>query len=260
MIELKAKASRCRSRHPPASTTTRTGSGREAEDVSDLWRGFETDGSVQTLVGRNASERAVKTMAPGRRILHLATHGFFLGDECASALDGTRAVGGLVSPPRETSRPNDRATRQSQAENPLLLSGLVLAGANHRAAAGPEEDDGILTAEEVASLNLEGVEWAVLSACNTGLGQLRAGEGVFGLRRAFQVAGARTVIMSLWSVEDNATRLWMRALYEGRLKKNLNTADAMREASLSVLRARRASGQSTDPFFWAAFVAAGDWH
>jgi CHAT domain-containing protein len=82
---------------------------------------------------------------------------------------------------------------------------------------------------------------------------------VLGLRRAFQIAGARTVIMSLWPVEDRATRSWMRALYEGRLKKRLDTADAVREASLAVLHARRARGQSTHPFYWAAFVAAGDW-
>ena len=68
-------------------------------------------------------------------------------------------------------------------------------------------------------LDLQGTEWAVLSACETGLGEIKAGEGVFGLRRAFQIAGARTVIMSLWSVEDRATRTWMRALYEGRLSK-----------------------------------------
>lgn len=101
---------------------------------------------------------------------------------------------------------------------------------------------------------------AVLSACDTGLGTIKAGEGVFGLRRAFQVAGARTVIMSLWSVDDQATRAWMRALYEGRLSKQLNTADAVRGAALSVLQQRRLSGQSTHPFYWAAFVAAGDWH
>jgi len=88
---------------------------------------------------------------------------------------------------------------------------------------------------------------------------VKAGEGVFGLRRAFQIAGARTVIMSLWSVDDDATRVWMRALYEGRLQKHLNTADAMQQASLSVLRARRARGESTHPFYWAGFVAAGDW-
>ena len=69
----------------------------------------------------------------------------------------------------------------------------------------------------MAGLNLQGTEWAVLSACDTGLGEIKAGEGVFGLRRAFQIAGARTVIMSLWSVEDQAARAWMRALYEGRL-------------------------------------------
>ena len=144
-------------------------------------------------------------------------------------------------------------------ENPLLLSGLAMAGANRRAAASADEEDGILTAEEVASLNLDGVEWAVLSACDTGLGEIKAGEGVFGLRRAFQVAGARTVIMSLWSVEDRAAMQWMRALYEGRLRRGLDTAEAVRAASLTVLAERRARGQSTHPFFWAGFVAAGDW-
>jgi len=97
----------------------------------------------------------------------------------------------------------------------------------------------------------------VLSACDTGLGQLRAGEGVFGLRRAFQVAGARTVVMR--QVEDRSARVWMRTLYEGRLVQGLDTADAVREASLSVLRDRRARQQSTHPFYWAGFVAAGDW-
>jgi CHAT domain-containing protein len=108
-------------------------------------------------------------------------------------------------------------------------------------------------------LDLQGTEWAVLSACDTGLGEIRAGEGVFGLRRAFQIAGARTIIMSLWSVEDESTRVWMHALYEGRLQRRLDTAAAVREAGLTVLRARRAKGQSTHPFYWGAFVAAGDW-
>ena len=117
----------------------------------------------------------------------------------------------------------------------------------------------MLTAEEVAALNLTGVDWAVLSGCDTGVGELRVGEGVFGLRRAFQVAGAKTVIMSLWPVEDQTTRQWMSKLYEGRLLKKLSTADAMREASLVVLRQRRTKGLSTHPFQWAAFVAAGDW-
>jgi len=134
-----------------------------------------------------------------------------------------------------------------------------MAGANRRAATVTGNDDGILTAEEVASLDLDGVEWAVLSACDTGLGAVRAGEGVFGLRRAFRIAGARTVIMSLWPVEDQATRSWMRALYEARLRDKLTTADAMRHASLTMLNERRAKGLSTHPLYWAGFVAAGDW-
>jgi CHAT domain-containing protein len=117
----------------------------------------------------------------------------------------------------------------------------------------------VLTAEEVAALNLSGVEWAVLSGCDTGAGELMAGEGVFGLRRAFQLAGARTVIMSLWPVEDQATRQWMTTLYRGRFFEKLSTADAVREAGLRMLRQRRAKGLSTHPFHWAAFVAAGDW-
>ena len=236
------------------------GAAREAEDVAALWKTLGSvtgNAAAETLIGGAATESAVKQLGPGRRILHLATHGFFLGEECGSPLDGTRAVGGLVSGPASPTNPTRRTV--GPPENPLVLSGLAFAGANLRAAAGADEDDGILTAEEVASLNLTGVEWAVLSACDTGLGLIRAGEGVLGLRRAFHVAGAHTVIMSLWSVDDRATLMWMHALYEGRLNRRLSTADAVREASLTVLNDRRARHQSTHPFYWAAFVAAGDW-
>jgi CHAT domain-containing protein/Tfp pilus assembly protein PilF len=234
-----------------------TGTTREVREVAALW----TDSPAQVLEGRGANEQAFKREAPGHRVLHLATHGFFLGNDCMPVGAATRSVGGLTAAQtKPATRP--RPTRPPNAglsENPLLMSGLALAGANRRAAAGPEEDDGILTAEEVTALNLDGVEWAVLSACDTGLGEVKAGEGVFGLRRAFQVAGVRTVIMSLWPVDDQATRVWMRALYQGRLQKRMSTAEAMHNASLSVLRERRARGQSTHPFYWAAFVAAGDW-
>jgi CHAT domain-containing protein len=145
-----------------------------------------------------------------------------------------------------------------KALSPLLLSGLAMAGANHRDQAGPGEEDGVLTAEEIAGLDLSGVEWAVLSACDTGVGEIEAGEGVFGLRRAMQVAGVRTLIMSLWPVDDRATREWMTALYHGRLVRHLDSADAVRHAGLSVLQARREAGESTHPFYWAAFVGAGD--
>lgn len=218
---------------------------QEARELSRLWP--TPLGAARTLVGNEASEHVFKQQAHGYRVLHLATHGFFLDGSCLpeSTRAGTRGVGGLSS--------------TKAVENPLRLSGLALAGANRRAQARADEDDGILTAEEVAMLDLQGVDWAVLSACDTGVGEIRAGEGVFGLRRAFQVAGARTVVMSLWSVDDQATRAWMRALYEGRFQKKLSTADAVHQASLSVLRDRRARGQSTHPFYWAAFVAAGDW-
>ena len=226
------------------------GTGREVQEIADLWRAGVHGNPEPTRVrtGIEAAEDGFKQDAPRQRILHLATHGFFLDGAClpqSPVAPGTRGVGGLAS--------------TAPAQNPLRLSGLALAGANRRAQAKPDEDDGILTAEEVAMLDLQGVEWAVLSACDTGVGEIKAGEGVFGLRRAFQVAGARTVIMSLWSVEDQATRAWMRALYEGRFQRNLSTADAVHQASLTVLRDRRARGLSTHPFFWAAFVAAGDW-
>ena len=226
------------------------GSLSEVTEISGIW---PSSGSslVTVLSGPTASETAVKKAIAGRRVVHFATHGFFIGETCPSA-PGSRG-----SAPVSSSRAALFA--EEGRDNPLILSGLALAGANRRGTVGLDEDDGILTAEEVAALNLNGVEWAVLSACDTGLGEIRAGEGVFGLRRAFQVAGARTVIMSLWSVDDQATRAWMRALYEARLRQGLSTADAVHAASISVLRERRAKKQSTLPFYWAAFVAAGDW-
>jgi CHAT domain-containing protein len=239
----------------------------EAQAVAGLWRQFGAGqgiepATLQTLLGPAATERAFKQTAPGRRILHLATHGFFLGDDCAPVIEGSRAVGGLTGPASPASKPAGAARvtgPRAIPENPLLLSGLALAGANRRAAARADEDDGILSAEEVAGLNLAGVEWAVLSACDTGLGTVVSREGVLGLRRAFQVAGVRTVIMSLWSVDDRATLEWMERLYESRFRENLSTVDAMRNASVRVIRDRRSKGLSTNPFYWAAFVASGDW-
>jgi CHAT domain-containing protein len=107
---------------------------------------------------------------------------------------------------------------------------------------------------------LEGVDWAVLSACDTGVGEIRVGEGVFGLRRAFQVAGAKTVIMSLWPVEDETTRQWMGTLYREHFLNGKDTGESVRAASLQILRQRRTKHQSTHPFYWGAFIAAGDWH
>ena len=239
-------------------------SAREVAEISSLWLSATGDTSdsakstaggpaqeVVTLTGAAASEAAFKTGAPGRRVLHLATHGFFLGGDCARGAGSRRGIGGL--------KPSVDASGSRETGNVLLLSGLALAGANHRAAAGPDVEDGILTAAEIAALDLSGVEWAVLSACDTGVGEIQSGEGVFGLRRAFQVAGARTLIMSLWSVEDEAAQLWMSALYEARFTRGLPTIDAVHEASLAILSNRRSEDLSTHPFYWAGFVATGDW-
>jgi hypothetical protein len=201
-----------------------------------------------SLSGAEATEGAFKRFAPGRRVVHLATHGFFIGDRCG------RAGRGAGSP-----APGAIA---SNVESPLLRSGLALAGANRRgdAPGTPHAgEDGVLTAEEAAALDLSGVEWVVLSACDTGRGEARAHEGVLGLRRALQISGARTIVMSLWAVDDRSTAEWMRELYRNRFARSESTMDAVRTAQRSVLRDRRARGLSDHPFHWAAFVAAGDW-
>jgi CHAT domain-containing protein len=235
------------------------GTAREATDIASLWKRARrvrsssqsesrislAQGGVTFLSDAAANEAQFKADAPGKQVLHLATHGFFLGGPCPAALDRPASPAAAVA----------RVTVQ----NPLLLSGLVFAGANRRELIGPQEEDGILMAEEIAGLDLRGVEWAVLSGCDTGIGHIQAGEGVFGLRRAFQIAGVRSVIMSLWQVEDESARQWMLTLYQRRFVAGRTTADAVRDASLELLRRRRAANASTHPFYWAGFVATGDW-
>jgi CHAT domain-containing protein len=166
--------------------------------------------------------------------------------------------------------PPDLLTQQTiGGYHPGLLSGLVLAGANRP----DEDDDGILTAEEVTAMNLSDVELVVLSACETGLGQSAGGEGLLGLQRAFQVAGAKTVIASLWKVDDVATRDLMERFYDNLWNKNMGKLEALREAQIWMLKERGPRGlkefegdrgQATEnrrlpPYFWAAFVLSGDW-
>jgi len=221
------------------------GSGREAGEVAAMWDRRRPRHAMR-LIGAAATEAKFKEQGPGRRILHLATHGFFLVDACASD-DGA----GEAPPP-------GKGRLIAAGESPLALSGLALAGANHRDEAPPDGEDGILTAEEIAAMDLSGVEWAVLSGCDTGLGEVRAGEGLFGLRRAFQVAGAHTVITSLWSVADDTTRAWMRDLYQERLA-GASTAEAVRSASRRMIKSLKRTGLPPHPYYWAAFVALGDW-
>jgi CHAT domain-containing protein len=132
----------------------------------------------------------------------------------------------------------------------MLRSGLVFAGVNALRSA---DDDGVLTALEAASLDLRGTKLVVLSACETGLGEVRNGEGVFGLRRAFVVAGAETLVMSLWQVADDATKDLMGAYY-ARLARGEPRAAALREAQLGLLK----DPKSAHPFFWAAFISSGE--
>jgi len=229
----------------------------EEIQVVRLWQRFgaerapgspERQPGILELVGPAATEREFRRSAPGHSVLHIATHGFFLGAKCM----GDRSDAGAAEP-------DELTLNGLMAESPLLLSGLALAGANQRERAPSSEDDGILTAEEIAALNLGGVDCVVLSACETGLGQVEAGEGVFGLRRAFQVAGARSLVMTLWAVDDAATALWMAAMFEQRLRNGRTVSEAVRAASLEVLQKRRTDGLDTHPYYWGAFVATGDW-
>lgn len=231
----------------------------ETGEIVSLWNATHRDGQAASevvhLQGAAATEAAFKEQAPGRRVLHLSTHGFFLGGECPPPDDRTRGIGSLSGP----SPDGGPGATPFIGESPLLLSGLALTGANRRDDGSPLHEDGILTAEEIAAMDLDGVEWAVLSACDTGVGELESGEGVLGLRRAFAIAGAATVVMSLWPVDDEETREWMLELYRARLEEGMTTAEAVREASLTMLHHARADHGSGHPFYWGAFVAAGRW-
>ena len=193
---------------------------------------------VQTFIGPRALEEVVKRVSHPR-LLHVATHGFFLPDQSHAA---GSASGDSASP-----------------EDPMLRSGLFFAGADRALAgtAAPEGlDDGVLTAYEAAALNLQGTELVVLSACNTGQGDVRNGEGVFGLRRALQEAGAQAVMMSLWSVPDRETQELMALFYQKWLG-GMGKHEALRQAQLEMReRVRRRYGQDL-PYYWGAFVMVG---
>jgi CHAT domain-containing protein/tetratricopeptide (TPR) repeat protein len=172
------------------------------------------------------------------RVLHIATHGFFLDDQ------------------RMQTGPRDITA--SAMEDPMLSSGLLFAGATRSVcglAAAANADDGILTAYEASMLDLQGTELVVLSACNTGLGTNRSGEGVFGLRRAFQEAGADSVLMSMWQVPDEETKRLMTLFYENWLAGK-NKHEALRMAQRKLRDELRAEGRDW-PFYWGAFILVG---
>ncbi len=146
-------------------------------------------------------------------------------------------------------------------DNPLALSGLALApGIGAKVSASGDvnasECDGLLLAEDIASLDLMSAELVVLSACETGLGMVISGEGVYGLRRAILIAGARTVISTLWSVDDEATSALMSQFFAGR---GSNIPEMLQTVQIEQLQKARANGALDDPFKWAPFVVTGAW-
>ena len=194
------------------------------------------------LSGDQATVAAVKQVH-GPRILHLVTHGFFHENQKRKPRSLQEILWGRnVSP-----------AAVALDENPLLRSGLALAGANHQLQNGSGED-GILTALEMAGLDLWGTKLVVLSACETGLGDVHYGEGVFGLRRALVLAGAESQVMSLWRDNDKATRVLMVKYYQ-RLVAGEGRGESLRQVQLEMLGTKDYS----HPYFWAGFIQSGDW-
>jgi CHAT domain-containing protein len=178
-------------------------------------------------------------------LLHIATHGFFLASEDVAEIEESRSIVRRIT---GNNALEDRETNTMVMDNPLLRSGLFFAGANLR------NVDATLTAFEVAQLDLQGTKLVVLSACDTGLGEVKNGEGVYGLRRALVLAGAQTQVISLWPVSDLATRDLMIAYYQA-LKTGEGRSSALRKVRLKMLR----SAIHRHPYYWASFIPSGEW-
>ena len=191
------------------------------------------------LTGAQATKSALRNV-DSPRILHIATHGFFLRN----------AESDPIRPPGGAGHTRSISARV-RSNNPLLRSGLALAGANLKSSTS---ENGILTAMEASGLNLRGTRLVTLSACDTGIGEVRTGEGVYGLRRAFVLAGAESLVMSLWPVSDYVTREMMTDYYRG-LRQGLGRSEALRQVKLAMLKRRTRE----HPFYWASFIQSGEW-
>jgi len=218
-----------------------TGTRQEIESIIESWNKYSTE-PVFAYLGSKASEDNFKADAPGSRVIHLATHGYFLEKKFQPDRHGY----------------NFEMEFDRIIENPLLRSGLFLAGGNLHGAGADSAgiEDGILTAYEVSAMDFSGAELVVLSACETGLGAIQGSEGVYGLRRAFQMGGARTVISALWPVSDKWTTDLMSGLYNLREE---TLCDQMRRIQLDMIRGLREEGVSDHPFSWAGFIVLGEW-
>jgi CHAT domain-containing protein len=237
----------------------------EAATIASM---FNQPTNTTLLRGTQPTEEKLRHLLPKSRYVHLATHGFFADSKLPTPLQLAGARGGL----NLANLLSYDDGFQPAIRNPLALTGFVLAGANAvDDAAG--QADGIFTGEEIDGLDLTGADLVVLSACDTGLGQTAASEGVLGLQRSFHLQGARTVVASLWKVDDDATRALMIEFYRNLWQRKLGKLEALRQAQLRMSRdydlVRRtlpaagqpaaASGKSIPPYYWASFVLSGDW-
>ncbi|HWX17457.1 MAG TPA: tetratricopeptide repeat protein [Chthoniobacterales bacterium] len=220
------------------------GAEAEARSVAKLLGG---DGVLR--LGAEAREAELKSVQ-SPRVLDLATHGFFLSDqEFSHTTSGSKdLVAGLGAR-------QGVSTTKTDWENPLVRCGIALAGANRaRQITNAGAEDGLLTGLEASLLNLQGTELVILSACDSGAGEVKIGEGVMSLRHAFRIAGAETVLASHWKVSDKATSLLMTEFMR-RWRAGESRANAWREAQLTLLRSKDFS----NPFFWSAFTLTGQW-
>jgi CHAT domain-containing protein/F0F1-type ATP synthase beta subunit len=206
----------------------------EVENIGNFAKSQKLKTFIYT--GKQASEDNLKKLS-NPDVLHIATHGFFLADVPVSENDKF-----------------GEEKRQTQVENPLLRCGLLLADAQDGLKNGEQEgkENGVLTAQEAMNLNLDNTDLVVMSACETGLGEIVNGEGVFGLQRAFQTAGAKTVLMSLWKVNDTATQEMMGLFHENLLVKKLPKREAFTQAQNKLKEKYRS------PYYWGAFVMVGE--
>ena len=222
------------------------GTAAEVRAIEAHFRRQSPTGRVTMLMQDTATEESFWREAPRHRWLHVATHGFFAPPTIQAAL----ATQNQMNP--------DAARRDGVSLFHVdYLNGLALAGAN----VGPsgDGDDGILTAAELAAMDLRNVDTVVLSGCETGLGELHGGEGAFGMQRALQIAGVRTTVGSLWTVSDEKTNLLMQRFYSNLWDKKLPRLQALREAQLWMLNSASDGRQRLSPHYWAAFTLSGDW-